>query len=316
MAKILLIKTSSLGDVIHQLPAVTDIRANFADVQIDWVVEENFAELPTLHPGVANVLPVAIRRWRRKLAHAATWREIGAFLRRLQKTRYDLVLDSQGLIKSTLIALCSRGPRCGYDRHSARESLAALAYHRTIAVSTELHAVERIRQLTGRAMGYAPEGPPDYGICSSAVPWLDQPYVVLLHATSRSDKEWPEASWLALAAHLNAQGLCCVLPWGSERERERGERLAGAMQNALVPPRLSLVQAVAMLGPAIAVVGVDTGLTHLAAALKTPVVALYCASEPGLTGVYGSGPGVNLGGYHAMPQPDVVIAALAEVMRA
>lgn len=319
MPKILLVKTSSLGDVIHQLPAVTDICTHFPDAKVDWVVEENFAELPALHPGVRRVSTVAIRRWRRALLKPVTWREMAEFRRQLRSTFYDLVLDSQGLIKSAAISLLARGPRCGYDRNSAREQIAVLAYDRTIAVSRNLHAVERNRQLAGLALGYVPQISVDYGIAApdADLPWLGgQAFAVLLHATSRSDKEWPEDFWLTLADHFHSQGIRCVLPWGSRRERGRSERLAFLMPNGVVPPRLDLAQAAALLGQARVVVGVDTGLSHLAAALNVPVVALYCASDPGLTGVYGSGPAVNLGRTGQAPQPDEVIAALAGVLQA
>lgn len=319
MPKILLVKTSSMGDVIHELPAVTDILATFPDAIVDWVVEENFRQLPALHPGVRRVLPIAIRRWRRTLARRATWREMAAFRRSLQRERYDLVLDSQGLIKSAAITLFANGPRCGYDGKSAREPLAALAYHRSIAIPCPLHAVERNRLLAGRALGYVPNSPPDYGIRppQSVLSWLpDSPYAVLLHATSRADKEWPESYWLALAGQLNQQGVACVLPWGGEYERERSERLARQIRHAIVPPRLGLAEAVALLAGAWAAVGVDTGLSHLAAALGVPVVALYCATDPGLTGVFCDGPAVNLGGRRQMPTPDQVVSALAALDKA
>lgn len=319
MPKILLVKTSSLGDVIHQLPAVSDIRQNFPDATVDWVVEENFAGLPALHPGVRQVIPVAIRRWRRAPLNPAVWRELAAFKRRLQSQHYDLVLDSQGLLKSALITLLARGPRCGYDRVSAREALAALAYDQTIAIPRDLHAVERNRLLAARALGYEPADQVDYGIAAPAatLPWLGEtPYVVLLHATSRADKEWPERHWVALAAELDRRGVRCVLPWGGEKERERSERLAHQMPNAIVPPRLCLTEAAALLGGARAVAGVDTGLSHLAAALKVPVVALYLASDPGLTGVYSGGSAINLGRAGQPPLPHEVGAALMGIMRA
>lgn len=318
MLKLLLVKTSSMGDVIHALPSVTDILEHFPATQVDWVVEENFAELPALHPGVRKTIPVAARRWRRNLLSAASWREMAAFRRAIQTTNYDLIIDSQGLIKSAIIASLAHGPRCGYDRSSAREPLAALAYDRTIRVARELHAVERNRLLAGRALGYMPGGSVDYGIAAPGLelPWLPGGrYAVLLHATSRADKEWPEADWLALAARLNSQGVRCVLPWGAVHEHARSERLASQMANAVVPPCLNLSQAAALLGAAEAVVGVDTGLTHLAAALKVPVVALYCASDPGLTGVYASGPAINLGRSGQVPQLDEVSAALEKVMQ-
>lgn len=313
MLKILLIKTSSLGDVIHQFPAVSDIRAHFPDAVVDWVVEENYAELARLHPGVRDVIPVAVRRWRRNLLKAETWRELERFRLDLLGRRYDLVLDSQGLAKSAIISLLARGPRCGYARGSARESIAALAYDRGIAVATNMHAVERNRMLAGAALGYVPESAVDYGMDSppEAPSWLAPgACAVLLHATSRADKEWPEADWRALAAELNRRGMQCILPWGNEAERARSERLSRDMGNVLVPPRLGLAEAASMLRRANVVVGVDTGLTHLAAALRTPVIALYLASDPGLTGVYGSGACLNLGGAAQAPRLEEVIAAL------
>ena len=317
MLKILLVKTSSMGDVIHALPAVTDIAEHYPDAKVDWVVEETFAELPVLHPGVRNVIPVAVRRWRRNLLARSSWREMAAFRRRIQATDYDLVIDSQGLLKSAAIARLAHGARCGYGRSSAREPLAALVYDRGIKVARDLHAVERNRLLVGRALGYEPGEGVDYGIAAPELPlpWLPAGrYAVLLHATSRADKEWPEGDWIALAARLNSQGVGCVLPWGAAHERERSERLAEQMGNAVVPPRLNLAQAARLLGGAQAVVGVDTGLTHLAAALKVPVVALYCASDPGLTGVYASGPAVNVGSSGQVPQLAEVSIALEKVM--
>lgn len=317
MPKILLVKTSSLGDVIHQLPAVTDIRIHFPAAEVDWVVEENFAELPALHPGVRKVIPVAVRRWRRALLGAAAWREMAEFRRRLQMEDYDLVLDSQGLMKSAAIALLARGPRCGLSWDTIREPLAALVCDKIIFIPKELHAVERNRLLAGRALGYIPDATINYGIevPMRELPWLEgKAYIVLLHATSRTDKEWPESSWLQLADYVDGLGMFCVLPWGSEPERQRSERLAADMANAIVAPRLSLTEAAALLGRARAVVGVDTGLTHLAAALKVPTVALYCASNPGLTGVYSAGPCQNLGSAGQAPRQDEVISALARVM--
>lgn len=319
MPKILLVKTSSLGDVIHQFPAVSDICAHFPEAEVDWVVEEGFAELPLLHPGVRQMMPVAVRRWRRALLSPVVWREISSFRQRLRAEHYDLVLDSQGLIKSAAIALMARGPRCGYSWGTAREPLSTLVSDKTFAIPVNLHAVERNRQLAGRALGYEPDTPVDYGVAVplAELPWLgQQAYAVLLHATSRADKEWPETHWLRLAAHLNSLGMRCILPWGNAQEQIRSKRLAAQMAGAIAAPRLNLTEAAVLLGGARAVVGVDTGLTHLAAALKVPVVALYCASEPGLTGVYSAGPAINLGQAGQAPQADEVIAAVDRVLSA
>src|SRR5690606_20937294 len=228
--RILLVKTSSLGDVVHNLPVVSDLRRHYPEARIDWLVEEGFAAIPALHPGVAEVIPLSIRRWRKHLTDGATWRQIGALRRRLRSADYDLVLDTQGLVKSALFARGAGAIRHGYDRSSIREPLAACAYTHTHAVSKALHAVERNRQLAAAAFGYAADTPCDYGIHAAALnaDWLptDKPCAVLLTATSRDDKLWPEAHWIALGRQLAEQGLRCILPGGSATERERAARIA------------------------------------------------------------------------------------------
>lgn len=315
MPKILLVKTSSLGDVIHNLPVVGDIRMHFPEAEIDWVAEESFAVIPLLHPGVKNVLPVALRRWRKTPFARRTRDEIHGFIRRLRENTYDIILDSQGLLKSALIARLARGSRAGLDRRSAREPLAALFYDYAVAVEKNRHAVERNRLLAGQVLGYTPDTPADYGIAApeAALPWLPGgAYAVLLHATSRDEKLWAEENWIALGSRFHEQGMCCVLPWGNDAERARSERLAARIPGAEVAPRLDLGEAAALLARARAAVGVDTGLAHLAAALNVPTVALYCATEPGLTGVYGGATAVNLG---SMGRPPTAAEALAAAER-
>jgi heptosyltransferase-1 len=313
MPKILLVKTSSMGDVIHNLPVVSDIRAHFPEAEIDWVVEESFAGIPALHPGVGEIIPVAVRRWRKNLVSRTVLAEISDFVTRLRGKTYDVVLDTQGLIKSGIITRLAQGARCGFDRRSAREPLAALFYDKALRVEKSQHAVVRNRLLAGRTLGYSPDDPVNYGIAAPSLilPWLPAtPFVVLLHATSRDDKLWPEADWVALAAHLAGKGINCVLPWGSAAEQQRSRRLAERIPTAVVPPALTLGQAAALLAQAVAVVGVDTGLVHLAAALNVPAIAIYCASDPGLTGLYASGPAVNLGRSGMPPDSASVIEAL------
>lgn len=315
MPDILLIKTSSLGDVLHNLPVVTDICKQFPDAKIDWVVEEGFAALPALHPKVRNIIPVAVRRWRKSWWSSRT--EMQSVFRKLRNQPYDLTLDTQGLFKSALITRCAKQPRCGYDWQSAREPIASLFYDHTFAVPKDRHAVERNRQLAGLALGYTPLGAPDYGIQSPALnlPWLSStsPYVVLLHATSRDDKLWPEMNWIALGKQLTRDGFQLVLPWGNARENARSERLAAAIPNAIRPPRLNLVEAAALLGHAQAVIGVDTGLSHLAAALDVPTIGIYTATDPGLTGLHAGNRAVNLGGKHASPSVAEVLQTLAKL---
>lgn len=311
--RILLVKTSSLGDVIHNLPVVSDIRRHFPEAVIDWCVEDGFAAIPRLHPGVARIIPVAIRRWRRNLFKAATWREISAFGRDLQAAAYDLVIDTQGLLKSAFIARRARGPRAGYAAEVVREPLAARLYDRHFNISRDLHAVERNRQLAAAALGYVVEGGPDYGIAapSAGFDWLPAtPYLVFLTASSRDDKLWPDEHWLALGQALHAQGFRAVLPGGTQPERDRAARLAAGIPGALAAPPLYLADLAALLAGARAAVGVDTGLTHLAVALKLPTVALYTATDPGLTGVLGSGFFRNLGGRAQVPEVAAVLGEL------
>ncbi len=307
--RILLVKTSSLGDVIHNLPVVTDLRRHFPDAAIDWVLEEGFAEIPRLHPGVRRVLAVALRRWRKSLISPATWREIGVFRAALQGESYDLVIDTQGLLKSALIARMARGRRCGYAATVAREPLAAHFYDTRFEVPTNLHAVLRNRQLAALAGAYAADPAPDYGIAVSSAPTFSAPVAVLLTATSRDDKLWPEDRWIELGRELHQRGLTCLLPAGSTTERERAARIAQGIPGAAVLPPMRLAELAAQLAAARIVIGVDTGLVHLAAALGRPVLALFSASDPALTGVLASTPAINLGSRDRPPGVGDVLAA-------
>jgi len=310
---IILVKTSSLGDVLHNLPVVTDICQHVPDASIDWAVEEGFAALPMLHPGVNRAIPVAMRRWRKSWWQARG--EIRAVCRDLRASRYDFALDTQGLLKSALITRCALATRCGFDWSSAREPVASLFYDRTYAVAKNQHAVERNRQLAGQALGYIPQGAPDYGIRTPdiSLPWLPaEPCAVLLHATSRDDKLWAEPNWIALGKHLHQQGVRALLPWGNELERARSERLSSAIPGAICTPRVNLNEAAVMLGQARAVIGVDTGLSHLAAALGVPTIGIYTATDSGLTGLYAGMRAINLGGKNCSPGVAEVCAALEQ----
>jgi heptosyltransferase-1 len=314
MSDILLVKTSSMGDIIHNLPVVSDILARMPDANIDWVAEESFADIPALHPGVRRVIPVAVRRWRRSLLRPDTWSQMRRFARTLRATRYDVVLDSQGLIKSALMTRLARGTRCGLAWDSAWEPLASLAYGRKFHVNPELHAVMRYRQLAAQALQYSLPARLDYGIRAPACdfPWVpDAPYAVLLHATSRAEKLWPETAWIELAARLHEHGIAIVLPWGSLAERERSVRLAAQMAQAVVAPPMRLGEAAALLAQAKLVVGVDTGLVHLASAVGAPVIGIYCGSDPARNGLVADTPFANLGNVGLSPTvPEVVATAM------
>jgi heptosyltransferase-1 len=311
MTDILFIKTSSLGDVIHHMPAVTDARARHPDARLTWLVEEPYAPLVKLHPAVNAVIRVAWRRWRGSLYRPGTIREIAANLRDIRAKRYDTVVDTQGLLRTAMMARAAQGVRHGYKRASVREPLASLFYDVRHAVSRELHAVERNRALTGLSLGYAPQGAPDFSVNRARFGKAPESYAVLLHATARREKEWPEENWIALGRALEGHGLDLVLPWGTPDERARSERLARALPRARVPDRAPLDAVAGLLAKAELVVGVDTGLMHLAAALGVPLVAIFTGSQPKLTGPVGNGPMIVLGTRGAPPPVDEVIEAAA-----
>jgi heptosyltransferase-1 len=311
MANVLFIKTSSLGDVIHHMPAIVEARRHRPDARLAWVVEEAFAPLVRLHPAVDEVVPVASRRWRHALFSAATWREAVAFRHLLRLRLYDAVIDTQGLLRTAVISQVARGRRHGYDAASIREPLAARFYDVGHRVSRELHAIERNRILTGLALGYAPDGAVDFGLDRAKLAFAGAaPFAVLLHATARDSKQWPQEQWIALGRGLAARGLALELPWGTEPERQRSERIAAGIPGARVPDRRPLDELVRRVAAAQFVIGVDTGLLHLAAAVGVPLVGIFVGSEPGLTGPQGQGPIAIVGGKGAMPAPDEVLAAL------
>jgi heptosyltransferase-1 len=292
--------------VVHNCPAVSDVARKHPGVEIDWVVEEPFAAIPAMHPAVRHVIPVRLRRWRGAWWRSATWREIGEFRKRIGAERYDAVIDTQSLIKSAVISTCAEGDRHGMDRASARESLAAGLYDYRYSVSREMHAVERNRRLAAAALGYELDVPLDYGLHSPSDS-ASAPYVVFLTMTSRADKLWPEERWIELGRMLNRR---TVLPWGSEDERSRAARIASALPQAEVMPRMTLEQLARLFARAQAVVGVDTGLTHLAAASGVRTVGIYCGSDPKLTGIYGAANATNVGTLGVAPSVDDVTKAL------
>jgi heptosyltransferase I len=310
MSDILFIKTSSLGDVIHHMPALSEARRRHPDARFSWVVEEAYAPLVRLHPAVSEVIPVASRRWRARMLTPATWREVARFRRTLSAHDYDTVIDTQGLIRSALIARLARGRRHGYDAGSIRERTASRFYDVRHGVARDLHAIARNRILTGAALGYAPDGAVDFGLDRAKLAGSGgKPYGILFHATARPEKEWPEVNWITLGRALAARGSALVLPWGTPPERARSERIAAAVGGARVPDRQPLDQMARLVAGAAFVVGVDTGLLHLAAALGVPLLAIFVASEPGLTGPAGQGPIAVVGGKHRQPSAEEVLAA-------
>lgn len=264
-----------------------------------------------MHPSVRRVIPVALRRWRRDMLGSTTRAEICSLLTVLREREYDAIIDTQGLLKSALVARAARGNCYGLDWRSSREPLRFL-YGCTFSVSWDQHAVTRNRSLAAQALGYQVSASIDYGITSKprTFTWLpDRRYAVLLHATSANRKLWPESHWVEFVKHLFLNNIFCILPWGNDAERSRGETLAAATTGAIVPPALALDDLSALFAGAHGVTGVDTGLTHLAAALGVPTVGIYCATDPAATGIYGCPRAINLGGIGAAPAVADVIAA-------
>jgi heptosyltransferase-1 len=291
--RILIVKLSSFGDVIHAMPALTDLAARRPDVEIDWLVEEGFASIAALHPAVSRVIPVADRRlrwppyrWPAFIAHRNRLR------RELQARRYDLVVDLQGLLKSVVTARLAIAPIAGYDASSIREPTASRLYNRSFAVSRDLHAVERNRRLLAAAMEYdVPAGKGSFGLAKGegGGEGLPSRYAILIHSASWPSKLWPESEWQRLVRHLADRGLPVVLPWGNEEERARAERIAATGNGVVLPERLGGAALAGVIGGATLAVGLDSGLMHLATALGVPGVWLFGPTDPGLTGPYGDG---------------------------
>lgn len=304
--RVLLIKTSSLGDVIHALPAVTEACQQIPGIRFDWMVEEAFAEVPGWHPGVDRVIPVAIRRWRKTPLQALRSSEWRALRETLKIADYDLVIDAQGLLKSAMLVWLVGLPAAGYDRHSIREPFASRFYRHRYPVSRQLHAVERIRHLFAAALdypladrspGYGAElgGPTDQGSAEAGNS------LVWLHGSTWASKLWPEKNWVKLSRLAVDAGFEVLMPWGNDRERERAKRIATHVDGIALLPRMTLTELASVLRRSLGVVGVDGGLAHLAAAMSVPTVCLYGATSPKLTGTWG-GRCLNLQGeYQCVP---------------
>jgi heptosyltransferase-1 len=268
-----------------------------------------------LHPAVADVIAVAARRWRKAPFSPGTWREIASRRHAIGVETYDAVIDTQGLLRTGILSRSAKGRRHGYDRRSIREPLAAMFYDAKHAVSRDLHAIERNRRLTGLALGYTPDGPPDYGLDRQRLREGNRPYAIFLHGTARPEKEWAPENWIALGKTLEGRGLDLVLPWGSARERARAAHLAANIPKGRVADAMPLDRMARLIAGAQFVVGVDTGLVHLAAALGVPLVAIFAGSRPELTGPLGQGPIEVVGGKDVPASVEHVGAAFERIAR-
>ena len=292
MKRVLFIKLTSMGDLIHALPALSDAIRAHPQLTFDWVIDESFQEIATWHPAVKGVIATNHREWREALAYPSTLASVSSVISRLRAARYDLVIDGQGNFKTALLSLFANGPRAGFDRHSVREWVAHLAYQRRYAVTKNAHAIERLRHLFAAALAYpVPESLPDFGIRTDRLirPKIDLPreYLVFVHNASWKTKLWPEAYWAELIGKSVRAGFSVLLPWGNDQEEARAKRLA-IHPGVHVLPRLSLSEMGYVLARAQACVCMDTGLSHLVAALNVPSVTLYGSTDSGLIGASGA----------------------------
>jgi len=324
--KILLVRVSSLGDVLHNLPMVADILRHHPQATIDWVVEEGYVSLVRLHPKVRKIIPFALRRWRKGLRNRSVRAEIKAFFATLREEEYDLVFDTQGLLKTGIIMGAARVKRGGRkvglangSEGSGYEGISRLFHTESIPLDPRTHAVARGRLVAGAALGYAVDTPPDFGLppaASSVRPdWLPaEPYAVFFHGTARDAKKWASANWVATGRALAPMPV--LLPWGSEGERRDADSLAAQLPNARVLPKLSMMDAVTLAQQAALAIGVDTGLTHIAAAFYTPTVEIYADSPKWKTEGNWSPRIVNLGDRGAAPTAGEVIDAARRLLDA
>lgn len=315
--RVLIVKTSSMGDVVHALPAISDMARCVPGIEIDWLVEKSFSAMPGQHRAVRRVIPLQWRKWRKSLRAQETRTALQTWRQEMKRDRYDLIIDLQGLIKSAAFACFATGPRAGYDRHSIREPLASLFYSRRAGVPRQLHAVDRCRRLCAQLLGYElPSTAPDFGLQANPKAWTPAgtaPFAALIPCASRPEKLWPESDWVAVGKQLKARGWQVAVMWGSADE----ERLAHAIAQQIdgfVPPFLTVAQVADTLAQAHVVVGLDTGMSHIAAAHGRPTVGIYCDHEPGLAGLVGSGQVISLGGKGQRPSRNDVMSAVEQVL--
>jgi len=311
--RILIVRTSSLGDLVHMLPAISDIARHVPGASIDWIVEENFAEVPSWHPAVREVIPIAHRRWRKSWWAASTRRERAALRRDLDARRYDIVLDMQALMKSVWLVRQTHGVRHGLDRRSAREPLASLFYDVRHTVEFWQPAVVRQRKLAASVFGYEYEGEPDFGLGRFTAAAQIQPRAVIMPSASRDDKLWPAEHWHKVFDRLTEHGLALQLLAGNERETERARQLI-AGRNAEVLPRMSLDAVATLLASGRIMVGLDSGLTHLSAGLGRPTIGIYKASTPVRTPLQGASYTASLGERGSEPSAETVLSAVEQAL--
>jgi heptosyltransferase I len=326
--KILIVRVSSLGDVVHNMPMIADILRARPDAQIDWVVEEAYVNLVRLNTGVRHVIPYALRRWRKSLLSTSTRAEMRAFHQQLRAEEYDIVFDTQGLLKTGVVMRMARlakgGKRVGLangTEGSGYEAASRVFHTMSVPVGLRTHAVLRGRLVAAAALGYTVDHPADFSLRGPEMPqlpaWLPaEPYAAFFHATARPAKQWAPEHWVEVARLLAGRGMPVLLPWGSDAEKLAAEQLAARMPNASVLPKLPMMEAVLLAQRAALAIGVDTGLTHIAAAYNRPTIELYCDSPRWKTEGNWSPNIINLGDAGAPPSPGDVAEAINRLLGA
>ncbi|MES2324732.1 MAG: lipopolysaccharide heptosyltransferase I [Pseudomonadota bacterium] len=318
---ILLVRVSSLGDVLHNLPMVADLLRHHPDANIDWVVEEGYVSLVRLNPHVRKIIPWGLRRWRKNLGKKETRAEIRAFFRTLREQEYDYVFDTQGLLKTGIIMGAARGRHkvglANGSEGSGYEGISRLFHNRSIALDPRTHAVARGRMVAAAALGYSAAGAPDFGLpgpdTANRPDWMPiVDYAVFFHGTARDAKKWAPENWIATGRALAPMPV--LLAWGSPSEKLEAEHLAASLPNARVLPKLSMDAAVTLARNAALAIGVDTGLTHIAAAFLRPTVEIYADSPKWKTEGNWSPRIINLGDKGAPPSADEVLAAVRRLL--
>lgn len=316
--RILVVKSSSMGDVVHALPVAYDIKKAFPDARLDWVVEESFQDIPQLSPFIDGIVVTAFRRWRKGLFDKAVLSEISAVRHALREAHYDAVIDLQGLIRSALVTKWAHAHSYGYSRETIREPLASIFYSERLSVPEELRPVRRYRVMAARSLGYAiDEASPHYGLVAGESPAglvLPENFVALAPNTSRVEKLWAENRWVELGKRFSAEGVSCALFWGSDKEKARVERLAQQIGDAIVLPRMKLTECAAVIKKARAMIGVDTGLAHLGAALAVPSVGIIVGTSASLFSLVSEGKAVTVGDKGVVPSVDAVWKAYGDVV--
>lgn len=316
--KILVIKSSSMGDIVHALPVAYDIKKHFPDCELSWVVEESFTDIPKLSPYIDKLVVTAFRRWRKHIFSSSVRSEVLGVRRALSEAHYDLVIDLQGLIRTAVLARWAGVESVGYSRENIKEPLAARFYSRTLPVSNKLPPVLRYRTMAAQALGYSiDEHDLHYGlrVMPMTPTGVETPYAALAVNTSREEKLWPKSRWSEVARELAADGVMSVLFWGNDKERLYCEQIASSVPGKVVVlPRLSLKALAEVIAGAKCLLGVDTGLTHLGAALGIPSVGIIVGTSAELFSLVSENACATVGDKGVVPQPEEVLAAMHSVL--